>query len=104
MDVGLRVVRGPDWTWGEQDGGEGNVGTVIKPSSSCSSAVQCNTVFIQWDNGVIANYRVSAEGPYDLRLLDSAQIGIKPDFLFISSLNQKRVRCVRFFVGRLAIV
>jgi len=27
--VGVRVVRGPDWKWGDQDGGEGNAGTVI---------------------------------------------------------------------------
>lgn len=26
--VGVRVVRGPDWKWGKQDGGEGHVGTV----------------------------------------------------------------------------
>ena len=28
--VGLRVVRGPDWEWGDQDGGEGHVGTVVE--------------------------------------------------------------------------
>jgi len=26
---GLRVVRGPNWKWGDQDGGEGSVGTVV---------------------------------------------------------------------------
>lgn len=26
---GLRVVRGPNWKWGDQDGGEGGVGTVV---------------------------------------------------------------------------
>ena len=26
---GLRVVRGPNWKWGDQDGGEGCVGTVV---------------------------------------------------------------------------
>ena len=26
--VGVRVVRGPDWKWGKQDGGEGHLGTV----------------------------------------------------------------------------
>ena len=28
--VGLRVVRGPNWSWGDQDGGEGHVGTVVE--------------------------------------------------------------------------
>ena len=27
--VGVRVVRGPDWQWGDQDGGPGHVGTVV---------------------------------------------------------------------------
>ena len=27
--VGSRVVRGPDWQWGDQDGGQGHVGTVV---------------------------------------------------------------------------
>ena len=26
--VGARVIRGPDWKWGKQDGGEGHLGTV----------------------------------------------------------------------------
>ena len=26
--VGARVIRGIDWKWGKQDGGEGHVGTV----------------------------------------------------------------------------
>lgn len=29
-NVGLRVVRGPDWKWGNQDDGEGHVGTVVE--------------------------------------------------------------------------
>ena len=28
--LGLRVVRGPDWRWEDQDGGEGCVGTVAE--------------------------------------------------------------------------
>ena len=28
VEVGLRVVRGPDWQWGDQDGGEGCLGTI----------------------------------------------------------------------------
>lgn len=30
MEVGIRVVRGPDWKWGNQDDGEGHVGTVVE--------------------------------------------------------------------------
>ena len=27
---GTRVVRGPDWRWEDQDGGEGSVGTIVE--------------------------------------------------------------------------
>ena len=26
--VGTRVIRGPDWMWGDQDGGESHLGTI----------------------------------------------------------------------------
>lgn len=64
--VGARVVRGPNWRWGKQDGGEGHVGTVRKFESS-------EEVVVVWDNGIAANYRCS--GAYDLRVLDSSSTG-----------------------------
>lgn len=64
--VGARVVRGPDWKWGKQDGGEGHVGTVRSFESP-------EEVVVVWDNGTAANYRCS--GAYDLRILDSAPTG-----------------------------
>uniref|UniRef100_UPI00358E1CC6 E3 ubiquitin-protein ligase MIB1-like n=1 Tax=Myxine glutinosa TaxID=7769 RepID=UPI00358E1CC6 len=66
--VGARVVRGPDWKWGKQDGGEGHVGTVRSFESP-------EEVVVVWDNGTAANYRCS--GAYDLRIVDSAPTGIK---------------------------
>ncbi|XP_014677222.1 PREDICTED: E3 ubiquitin-protein ligase MIB1-like isoform X2 [Priapulus caudatus] len=68
--VGARVVRGPDWKWGKQDGGEGHVGTVRNFESP-------EEVVVVWDNGTAANYRCA--GAYDLRILDSAPTGIKHD-------------------------
>ncbi|XP_068679361.1 E3 ubiquitin-protein ligase MIB1-like [Montipora capricornis] len=68
--VGYRVVRGPDWRWGKQDGGEGHVGTVRNFESN-------EEVVVVWDNGTAANYRCS--GIYDLRILDSSPTGIKHD-------------------------
>jgi E3 ubiquitin-protein ligase mind-bomb len=64
--VGYRVVRGPDWKWGKQDGGEGHVGTVRNFESN-------QEVVVVWDNGTAANYRCS--GVYDLRILDSSPTG-----------------------------
>ncbi len=79
--VGLRVVRGPDWMWGDQDGGEGHVGTVVsvhdptnpgsvlwKMSGACVCAVQ-------WDTGARCRYRCGVGDMYDLRVLDSGPAG-----------------------------
>lgn len=65
--VGARVVRGPDWKWGKQDGGEGHVGTVRNFESP-------EEVVVVWDNGTAANYRCA--GAFDLRIVDSAPTGV----------------------------
>lgn len=72
--VGARVMRGPDWKWGKQDGGEGHLGTVRNFESP-------EEVVVVWDNGTAANYRCS--GAYDLRIVESAPTGI----IFYSVLN-----------------
>ena len=63
---GVRVVRGPDWKHGDQDGGEGHAGTVI--DSSDLNHLGPKTVTVIWDTGVIAQYRSGPEGSYDLRV------------------------------------
>lgn len=83
--VGARVIRGPDWKWGKQDGGEGHVGTVRSFESP-------EEVVVVWDNGTAANYRCS--GAYDVRILDSAPTGKPP-------LSPDRLTCLRFFQRRM---
>ena len=69
---GLRVIRGPDWRWGDQDGGEGGVGTVIHIGGAAAAAAEGEapagqadptaspegTVVLQWDGGLRTNYRI----------------------------------------------
>ena len=86
--VGARVIRGPDWKWGKQDGGEGHVGTVRNFESA-------EEVVVVWDNGTAANYRCS--GAYDLRILDSAPTGL-------SSVSQSVVFLSRIFINFLASI
>lgn len=64
--VGSRVVRGPDWKWGKQDGGDGHLGTV-------RSFERPGEVLVVWDNGTAANYRCSPN--FDLRILDNGPAG-----------------------------
>ena len=57
--VGVRVVRGRDWKYGDQDGG--GVGTV-------RLMLFKGRVYVKWDNGVEGNYRMGQDGCYDLHL------------------------------------
>ena len=84
--VGVRVVRGPDWKWGKQDGGEGHVGTVRNFESA-------EEVVVVWDNGTAANYRCS--GAFDLRVLDSAPTGTKHDGTMCDTCRQQPIFGIR---------
>lgn len=75
MEVGMRVVRGLDWKWGNQDDGEGHVGTVVEIGRQGSTTTPDKTVVVQWDSGTRTNYRTGYQGAYDLLLYDNAQIG-----------------------------
>lgn len=81
VSVGFRVVRGPHWTWGEQDGGEGHVGTVVevlrsdRPGEASTSLPGPCVVTVQWDCGNRCRYRCGIGDRYDLRVLDSAPAG-----------------------------
>lgn len=85
--VGYRVVRGPDWKWGKQDGGEGHLGTVRSFESS-------EEVVCVWDNGTAANYRCS--GCFDLRILDSSPTGIKHDGTMCDGCRQQSIFGIRW--------
>ncbi|GAB6022111.1 E3 ubiquitin-protein ligase mib1 [Chamberlinius hualienensis] len=85
--VGARVLRGPDWKWGKQDGGEGHVGTVRNFEST-------EEVVVVWDNGTAANYRCS--GSYDLRILDSAPTGIKHEGTMCDTCRQQPIFGIRW--------
>lgn len=75
LEAGLKVVRGPDWKWGNQeDGGEGHVGTVVQVGSS--NGALDKQVIVVWDNGVRGNYRIGYSNAYDLRTLDNSSIGM----------------------------
>ena len=67
--IGLRVVRGPDWKWGEQDGGEGHLGTVAAVEG------QGDSVVVQWDCGGRNQCRCGRDNKFDLRVFDNASTG-----------------------------
>ena len=79
VEVGVRVVRGPDWSWEDQDGKEGSVGTVVDVKESVPEEEETfpsgTTVKVCWDIGLLSNYRCGFDEKYDLRVFDNAQTG-----------------------------
>ncbi|XP_033764387.1 E3 ubiquitin-protein ligase MIB2-like isoform X2 [Pecten maximus] len=81
LKAGTRVVRGPDWNSKRQDSGEGYLGTVIYVPKS---AMADKKVTVIWDSGRELRYRAGQDGKYDLRIFDTAQIGIKHEYISCS--------------------
>ena len=68
---GMRVARGPDWKWGDQDGH--GLGTIV--------GLDCGTkgwIRVKWDAGETNNYRVVAECAYDLVVAGGAAAAPPP--------------------------
>jgi len=61
--VGLRVKRGPNWEWLNQDGGPGRLGRLVESESR--SPGWCR---VQWDSGMSNLYRL--DGQYDLAVAE----------------------------------
>nr|KAG5706441.1 hypothetical protein BaRGS_032834 [Batillaria attramentaria] len=100
MEVGLRVVRGPDWKWGNQDGGEGFVGTVVEVGRPGSQTSPDKTVVVHWDSGARTNYRVGYQGAYDLRIYDNAPIGIRHTNIICDACQKQGVQGMRWKCSR----
>uniref|UniRef100_T1JDF9 RING-type E3 ubiquitin transferase n=1 Tax=Strigamia maritima TaxID=126957 RepID=T1JDF9_STRMM len=100
IEVGLRVVRGSDWKWGNQDDGEGHVGTVVEIGKPGSSTSPDKTVVVQWDSGSRTNYRVGYQGAYDLRILDNAPIGVKHPNIICDACRKHGIPGIRWKCSR----
>jgi len=58
--VGMQVCRGPDWTHGDEDGGEGGVGTITR-------VTKLGDVCVEWKKtGRRGSYKAGASDRYDL--------------------------------------
>lgn len=66
--VGSKVVRGPDWEWNDQDGGEGKTGRVMEirgwDNESCRSVAN-----VSWVTGSTNVYRLGHKGNVDLKYI-----------------------------------
>ncbi|XP_062046272.1 E3 ubiquitin-protein ligase MIB2 isoform X3 [Lepus europaeus] len=96
VQVGMRVVRGVDWKWGQQDGGEGGVGTVVELGRHGSASTPDRTVVVQWDQGTRTNYRAGYQGAHDLLLYDNAQIGVRHPNIICDCCKRHGLRGMRW--------
>ncbi|XP_013359612.1 PREDICTED: E3 ubiquitin-protein ligase MIB2 isoform X5 [Chinchilla lanigera] len=96
VQVGMRVVRGMDWKWGQQDGGEGGVGTVVELGRHGSPSTPDRTVVVQWDQGTRTNYRAGYQGAHDLLLYDNAQIGVRHPNIICDCCKKHGLRGMRW--------
>ena len=67
--MGMRVVRGRDWySWyGNQDGGVGGIGTIIKINSFRDGTPWDRVAVVKWDHDQSTNnYACGANGRYKL--------------------------------------
>ncbi|KAJ8302326.1 hypothetical protein KUTeg_021313 [Tegillarca granosa] len=62
IDVGISVVRGPSWKFGNDDGGPGNTGICFRKEN--------NIVSVRWENGFIGQYRFGKEGCNEVEISD----------------------------------
>ena len=89
MSVGIRVVRGPDWSYGDKDGGEGHVGSVVAVSLD-------NTCQVVWDNGHENKCNIGKGGKKDLRIVDNAPAGVKHLGVTCDECKQRNVLGIRW--------
>jgi hypothetical protein len=93
LPLGTRVRRGPDWKWGNQDGGTGNMGTVKK------SKDRDGWVTVKWDNGIENNYRWTGDGKYDLEIISFSSPSPKTDDGYCSLLYKIYKQCYGAGIG-----
>ena len=67
LQPGMRVQRGPDWQWTDQDGGVGHLGTVMTIKEW--KGYPMGGVRVHWDDMTTGNtYRYGGENCYDVVL------------------------------------
>ncbi|XP_077551370.1 E3 ubiquitin-protein ligase MIB2-like [Haemaphysalis longicornis] len=90
--LGQRVVRGADWKWDDDDGGDGHVGTVIVVEHTLGDDEASSfCVWVLWDGGHLSKYRASRSGACDLRLYDSGPVGIAFPMVTCDICNKKGI-------------
>jgi len=62
LEIGDKVVRGPNWKWGNQDGGKGNTGKITSVNPK-------NWYIVEWSSGDSDAY-IYQKGDYQITLAE----------------------------------
>eukprot|EP00794_Sanderia_malayensis_P016594 gene16594-18283_t len=82
---GTRVVRGPNWKYGNQDGGDGYVGTI--------TSIADGKLVVQWDTSGYKR-RYAFEG--ELRIFDTATVGVTHNGVICDECNKSNIKGSRW--------
>lgn len=74
---GVRVIRGPDWSGGDVDGGEGGVGTIVEASKAGTASIESGTTVVRWDSGQLSQCPTGQSNTFSLRAIDNAVVGVR---------------------------
>lgn len=86
--IGMRVVRGPDWKWGDQDIGS-TYGLIIKIDSSGWATVRW---FSNKDESLRSiSYRIGSNNEYDLKILEKPAFRVGDEVIIT---KRDHIKCV----------
>ncbi|XP_071102597.1 uncharacterized protein [Haliotis cracherodii] len=63
IEIGVRVKRGVNWSFGDQDGGVGSTGVVIRKRED-------GVVKVKWQNGHLNTYKYGLDGKMDIAVCE----------------------------------
>lgn len=69
--IGMRVVRGPDWIFGDEDGGAGGRGTIVVITRAVRNGVEHQIAWVEWDGE-------NDEDAYPVGAADGAYLNVAP--------------------------
>ncbi|CAC5419363.1 unnamed protein product [Mytilus coruscus] len=74
IGVGCKVKRGKDWKHGEQDGGRGSRGTVLRVETD-------GKIVVYWDRGRLGIYKFASENLFEVEVCEHGRSLSSPDII-----------------------
>lgn len=69
--AGAKVIRGPDWDWGNQDGGDGKMGRIVDIRGWDTESGR-SVASVVWSSANTNVYRIGHKGKVDLKCIEAS--------------------------------